>query len=324
MSHEPEPPCPPDPLFVLRGSKDAVNCVRFYKSTDEKGRLLSGCGCGEVRLWNLETRRAEAVLDGHSGKSVLSVSPLDKSQIVSQGRDGQILTWETAEGRRDVISSIETNGLSFCRCSVYQEGSPLVAAPGQDSDVHVIDLLNKSTVCSLRADKDVKAFGMPMCIKFISASKLLVGYEAGQVALWDINTRKMLANKKLHSEPVMSLDYSILSERGVSGSADDKLLTWTCKEAGLTVTSESTLTNPGLSDVCVRHDNRILATAGWDSRIRVFGWKKLKPLAVLSYHRATVNSVSFSEPLPSFNFSQLLAAGSKDKHISLWSLYNPS
>ena len=38
-----------------------------------------------------------------------------------------------------------------------------------------------------------------------------------------------------------------------------------CK-AGLTVTSESTLTNPGLSDVCVRHDNRILATAGWDSR----------------------------------------------------------
>ncbi|XP_038060840.1 guanine nucleotide-binding protein subunit beta-like protein 1 [Patiria miniata] len=323
MAHQ--PPRPPDPLFVLRGSKDAVNCVKFYPSTHtEKGRLLSGSGCGEVRVWNLESRRTETVLDGHDGKSVLWVQPISNGQIISQGRDGNILTWDIGEGRRDVTTRLPSNALTFCKCDICNQGSPLVAAPGQDSEVCIIDLKSETVICGLKADKDIKKFGMPMCVKFIDESRLLIGYEAGQVALWDTSARTMLDNKQLHSEAVMCLDYSTSSKRGVSGSADDKLMCWTVSEAGLTLSAESTLTNPGISDVCIRQDDKIVASAGWDSRIRLFGWKKLKPLAVLSYHRQTIHTVDFSPPLQEFDSAQILAAGSKDKHISLWSVYNPS
>nr|XP_021140201.1 guanine nucleotide-binding protein subunit beta-like protein 1 isoform X1 [Columba livia]XP_021140207.1 guanine nucleotide-binding protein subunit beta-like protein 1 isoform X1 [Columba livia]XP_021140214.1 guanine nucleotide-binding protein subunit beta-like protein 1 isoform X1 [Columba livia]XP_021140219.1 guanine nucleotide-binding protein subunit beta-like protein 1 isoform X1 [Columba livia]XP_021140220.1 guanine nucleotide-binding protein subunit beta-like protein 1 isoform X1 [Colum len=79
------------------------------------------------------------------------------------------------------------------------------------------------------------------------------------------------------------------------------------------------LVNAGISDITIRPDKKILATAGWDHRMRIFGWKKLKPLAVLDYHTATVHCVSFSDHKnPS---ERLLAAGSKDQRISIWSIY---
>ncbi|XP_078010591.1 guanine nucleotide-binding protein subunit beta-like protein 1 isoform X6 [Phascolarctos cinereus] len=80
------------------------------------------------------------------------------------------------------------------------------------------------------------------------------------------------------------------------------------------------LTNPGIADVAIRPDGKILATAGWDHRIRLFGWKQLKPLAVLDYHSAAVHCVAFSDPgRPG---EQLLAGGSKDQRISIWSVYS--
>ncbi|KAM6051726.1 guanine nucleotide-binding protein subunit beta-like protein 1 isoform 4-T4 [Theristicus caerulescens] len=79
------------------------------------------------------------------------------------------------------------------------------------------------------------------------------------------------------------------------------------------------LVNAGISDITIRPDKKILATAGWDHRIRIFGWRKLKPLAVLDYHTATIHCVRFSDHKnPS---GRLLAAGSKDHRISIWSIY---
>lgn len=72
--------------------------------------------------------------------------------------------------------------------------------------------------------------------------------------------------------------------------------------------------------MALRHDKKILATAGWDHRVRLFGWKKLKPLAVLDYHAASVHCVAFSDHRQASE--RLLAAGSKDRRISIWSIYN--
>jgi WD40 repeat protein len=74
------------------------------------------------------------------------------------------------------------------------------------------------------------------------------------------------------------------------------------------------LTNPGIAEVTIRPDHKILATAGWDHRIRVFHWRTMKPLAVLAFHSAPVYCVAFAA-------DGLLAAGSKDQRISIWSLY---
>lgn len=81
-----------------------------------------------------------------------------------------------------------------------------------------------------------------------------------------------------------------------------------------------TLVNPGVSQLCLRGDGKLLASAGWDHRVRLFGWKKLQPLAVLQYHTDMVQSVAFSDHQDPRQ--RLLAAGSKDQRISLWSIYS--
>jgi WD40 repeat protein len=50
-------------------------------------------------------------------------------------------------------------------------------------------------------------------------------------------------------------------------------------------------------------------------RVRVFAWKKLRPLAILKLHSKSVTCVEFS---PSANY---LLSASGDKKIALWQLY---
>ena len=68
----------------------------------------------------------------------------------------------------------------------------------------------------------------------------------------------------------------------------------------------------GIGQLCVRGDQRVFASAGWDNRTRVFCLKTLTPVAILRHHRDSVNAVAFS----SNNSS--LASGSKDGKLCLW------
>ena len=115
------------------------------------------------------------------------------------------------------------------------------------------------------------------------------------------------------------------------------------------------LKNAGVADVAIRSDDKIFASGGWDGRyrinlpcfdlttdygihnngtvfglfccclimcrIRVFGFKKGKPLAILNYHSSTVNCLAFPGPSAQTENRNLLVCGSKDKRISLWRLY---
>lgn len=55
-------------------------------------------------------------------------------------------------------------------------------------------------------------------------------------------------------------------------------------------------------------------------RIRVFGCKKGKPLAVLDYHSGTIQSIAFTGSSLAHR-SNLMISGSKDGRVSLWKLY---
>ncbi|XP_077805144.1 guanine nucleotide-binding protein subunit beta-like protein 1 isoform X2 [Macaca mulatta] len=144
---------------------------------------------------------------------------------------------------------------------------------------------------------------------------LLAGYEDGSVALWDVSEQKVCSHIACHEEPVMDLDFDSQKARGISGSAGKALAVWSLDgQQALQVRGTHELTNPGIAEITIRPDRKILATAGWDHRIRVFHWRTMQPLAVLAFHSAAVQCVAFAA-------DGLLAAGSKDQRISLWSLY---
>ena len=74
------------------------------------------------------------------------------------------------------------------------------------------------------------------------------------------------------------------------------------------------MTNPGINFVRFRADGKLFGTAGWDGQIRLFSGKKLTALAVLSYHKSSVQTLAFAT-------DNILAAGCKDGLISVWNVY---
>ncbi|XP_072289672.1 guanine nucleotide-binding protein subunit beta-like protein 1 [Eucyclogobius newberryi] len=318
---------PPTPIYTLRGAGGPLSTLHFHCSQGTTPLLFSGSGKGAIHIWNLNTRRPEKVVEGHSGNSVIWINTIQSGQtLISQGRDMQICLWDLAEGRSDVLDSIWTGSVGFCQSSTLETspGKWLLAFPGeQTEEVKIVELPSKTPVTTLVPDTKL---GMVMCIKLwqsLSGASplLLAGYEDGSVLLWDVILGLKLSQVKSHPEPVMCLTFDPTRLKGISGSSDSKLSSWIVDNQNNVQLQDSvTLVNPGVSQMCLRDDGKLLASAGWDHRVRLFGWKRLKPLAVLQYHTDMVLSVAFSNhPDPR---QRLLAAGSKDQRISLWSIYN--
>ncbi|TLS28612.1 hypothetical protein PpBr36_01419 [Pyricularia pennisetigena] len=105
----------------------------------------------------------------------------------------------------------------------------------------------------------------------------------------------------------------------------------------------------GQQGLRIRSDGRIFATAGWDSRVRVYSCKTMRELAVLKWHQVGCFAVAFStidaatenqavgaqdslvsrsgdvtvkeKRILHAKSAHWLAAGSKDGKVSLWEIY---
>lgn len=320
---------PPDPIYVFRGPEAAINVLKFgSKATRNEGLLISGSAKGIITLWSLKTKRTQLKLDGHDGQAILAADFLAGGEVISHGRDGRLKIWCCSEGRSEVVHSTQAPFLGFCQFCCLRVGheSNWIALPSsKQSQVDVLDLESKKILFSLKPE-DEKSTGLCMCLSFFMSPKtdkplLTAGYENGQLILWDVTEKKILSTRTVHMETVLCMDVDKENAKLITGSADNKLCVSSIASwSTLAMDKEIELKNPGLASVKIRSDCKILATGGWDGRLRIYNWKKLTPLAYLNYHTDTVNAVDFSDDLP--EYGQLLAAGGKDTRISLWSLYN--
>lgn len=258
--------------------------------------------------------------------------------------------------------------------------------------IDIFHLPSERRITTMPSDSSTKT-GMVMAVNiFISSSgDLFVGsaYEDGHVKVsvhrgpltsasfepatlmsnpWKWDT---LYASRPHSQPVLSLDVSPTRSDLITSSADALLIKHPvpsgCEE-GVPIVNYKEETplkimntkHSGQQGLRWRSDGRIFATAGWDSRVRVYSGKTMKELAVLKWHKEGCYSVAFGEvdtglrpvtqsedsdaqeTVPSANQGQgrsfslatiqnqrdrkvqnthWLAAGSKDGKISLWDMY---
>lgn len=96
----------------------------------------------------------------------------------------------------------------------------------------------------------------------------------------------------------------------------------------------------GQQSISMRSDGKIFATAGWDTRIRVYSAKTMKELAVLKWHREGCYAVAFGRVLEQEGSEKdgvvvtaeerrrekakavhWVAGGAKDGKVSLWEIY---
>ena len=355
------PSPPPGPVFTLRGHGAGVTAARFAPWTDDSSEpmLLTAAADGELRIWSLRTRRPVARAAAHEHGAVLCVHGLPDGRVLSHGRDGFIRLWDSANGLSAPLLQLPVESTAFCPCAVAPgpaaasapdeaQTAPLVATASADSQSALLWDLRQRTPARRLAPPTSAAYGrvgMCMHLRFAGAGTLLAGWEDGSLCAYDLRSANSgsetapACSRKLHSEPVLAIDVDAACRAVVTGGADRavRVVALRAADAGEGAASASAfgadvaelpipVTNEasgagGIASIRVRPDGKILASGGWDRRVRLWQWgggkrgAKHKPLAVLREHTGTVHAVDFSA------CSRWLASASEDKTVALWGLY---
>ncbi|ORY92159.1 WD40-repeat-containing domain protein [Syncephalastrum racemosum] len=321
---------PPTPVYIFRGHEAGVNDLVFF---NDDQYFVSGDAKGIVQIWKMRTRRAILQWQAHE-ESCLSVHVYENDKLITQGRDNTIHVWQllldNSTPDKHHLYTLIYDSLTFCRLSLAfnDRQDAIIAIPAQ-ADHSAIDIYNLSKrkwvfrdVGKRPIEEGTKSRGICMAIKLFEAGRRVVAaYESGEVTTWALDEEKdlfeLVWSVQEQHEPVLDLALDPLQTFAISTSAENAIIKYDLVTGQ---TKKTTIKKPGLSAVTIRQDGKIFATAGYDGRIRVFSAKSLKPLAILSYHRDSVYSVSFASRLAEGE-DHWLMAGSKESRISLWSIY---
>jgi len=242
---------------------------------------------------------------------VIWAETVGEDRMLVQCRGGAV-TVVNANASMEVIQTMQTFSIGFCKAATRGD---LMAMPAEeDGCVRLWDLRTGQPSATLSLGEGEAKTGMCLAIH-LQAQRALAFFENGWAYCWDLEGRKVLAQAKLQSEPIICVAASLDGAAGITGSSGNSLVRFDLLASEIKRGAAVALPQAGVNDVRVRGDEKIYATAGWDHRVRVFSWKKNTPLAVLKFHTAPVNCVAFQPQ------SNLLAAASADGRLAVWSIY---
>jgi len=245
---------------------------------------------------------ARPVLDGHT-RGVLAVAfTAGPDRLVSAGRDGQVLLWDTSTRKPTAKYNFSDKGLRVLATSV--DGTRLAVA-GEDGSVLLW------TVPGGRSHSLTGTGGGVAALAFSPDGRLLAGAgNAGTVQLWEVTTGALLHRLEGHRGQVSVLAFRPDGARLASAGWDGTVRLWDPASG----TAEGVL--PGhsgeLAALAYSPDGSRLASAGWDREVRLWDGLSGAPVAVLRGHRDAVLTLAFSAD------NRWLASGGRDARVQVW------
>ncbi|OQR83147.1 hypothetical protein ACHHYP_15033 [Achlya hypogyna] len=299
----------PAPTAVLRGHVAAVNSVAFVTN----GVLASGAADGTLKLWDLSVRRAYVTSAVHSKAGVLEVAALGDG-LLTQGRDGFLSIWDVSSGAVQMRRKIPCGSYTFTKARPL--GEHLILAPLEEATMMGVFDTRAEGAPVVRLNGTALKSGMCMALDAVPSDNTAegdpcAGFEGGLVAKFELRAPSApvtcAAGHTIDEDTVMCM--ATTSTGTLCGTSSKEIFCVDWRTLATRAVYQSR--KDGFGAVASRGDHRIFASGGWDN-------VTCKRLATLTYHTDSVNSLTFSSD------NVLLASGSKDHKIALWSLYPPS
>ncbi|CAK9807399.1 Guanine nucleotide-binding protein subunit beta-like protein 1 [Anthophora plagiata] len=308
----------PDPKYLFRGDMCSVHCI-IFEVTSTVEHFYAGTATGNIHIWDLNTNR-ELYRITSEKDCCLSLQSLNNDNLLVQHKCSLIKVYKKTESQWIAYKSLNIDFYHYCR---FQVSGNEIFVPLKDSTVGMLSSNTFNIELKLNSSK-FDNLGEVMVIKPLKNEKLiLAGYEGGKLILWDIRQKSILSSLIIETCP-MALDFDTALMKGIIGGPSDKIQIFTLSANNLLHDkSKITMKNPGTSAISIRPDAKIVAVGGWDSRVRIFSWKSLKPLAVLDQHKDTVQDITYStERLKTYDDKCIMATAAKDGYVALWDIYN--
>ena len=225
-----------------------------------------------------------------------------------------------------LLHEIPVNAMNFCSFAMCRDGMPrpyspskviqdpprhepvLVTVPNaiDSSAVDIYQLPTQHRAATIYKDRFINT-GMVMALSIQAEStkvQVAAGYESGHTMAFVQNDPgaafEKMYSAQTHTQPILSLVISPCKEHYVTSSADANISVhplplgqniWRTEFKPLKTIATKHSGQQGLS---YRSDGKILATAGWDSHVRVYSKKTMKEVAVLKWHREGCYATAFA------------------------------
>ncbi|XP_063713690.1 guanine nucleotide-binding protein subunit beta-like [Symsagittifera roscoffensis] len=252
-----------DQLEMERARKTKKNCIAEYSEDEEterarktkKNRIVeysedesdedeesewtvvgrageaektAACGANEPSGTDKNRHRKPSVIKGSHLVKVLSCGwAKDSKHLVSAGRDGKLMVWDTYSDHR--VHSIPLKSNWIMSCCFSQKSARFVASGGMDNVCTVYALhARKDNVYTSQEFSEHTAF--VSCCRFIDDTDVITASGDRTVMLWDVSTGKRKSEFTGHSDDIMSLSVAPDKRTFITGACDATARLWDIRD----------------------------------------------------------------------------------------------
>lgn len=307
-------------LYTLKGHTSPVTYVQFRQ---EDNLLASGDKMGTIflsRSIGIEKQQIIRQLKGHSGQITHIAFYKDGNRLASASYDGSIRVWAVSTGRLlktfhhpsfKSKEDVEDNEPTFL---VFSPSGRSIYFGGYSGDLMRVNLKSGKTTLIYTDENGGITSGV-----LSPNQKYLVFAAAENIHFLDLKMQKVvksLSKSDEFEDYICELAFSPNNDYLLGWAYNGKVHFWNWQNDKLEFQLPAT-TREGSSDIAFATNGTYFLTGNDASKVKIWGFPKLKQLQTLEGHEQPVTTFTSSKD------DNYIATGSRDHTVRIWAKPKP-